>query len=140
VHHFLRWAHGCPASYKFYTLHSLIVVRHTIHASLFIFVCIPILFSLSIDLGRLLDRYPTGIKKKSPCLSSVVADRFVVHGGHRMSCLSCFVASSFYVSHCILISIARLVDFSMEPYCRYMTNRCMHYHWDQFDGPRPQRS
>jgi len=77
------------------------------------FVCIPIfLFRLSIDLGRLVGSMPLRYQKNESFahLSSIVADCVVVRGGHCYYPV-CFVASLLYVSRCILISIARLVDF-----------------------------
>jgi hypothetical protein len=49
------------------------------------FVCIPILlFRLSIDLGRLVGSMPLRYQKNESLahLSSIVADRVVVRGGH----------------------------------------------------------
>ena len=103
MHHSLRWAHDWPALFTFHTLHSLISVNipymHHFILSVFVF-----LLSLSIDLGRLVNTGPAQVSKKIP--SRLVRD------GHRKSW---FIASLLYVSHCILISIARFGRLSIEP-------------------------
>jgi hypothetical protein len=81
-----RWAYGCPASFTFHTRHSLISVKHTIHASHLIFCLYSyFLFRLSIDLGRLVGSIPLRCQKNESLahLSSIVAGRVVVRGGHR---------------------------------------------------------
>ena len=84
--------HTCITSFLFVSFLSVFVI----------------LLSLSIDLGRLVGLVPLRHQKNYPSrLSNVIADPVVVRDGHRMPC---FVASLLYVSHCILISIARLVD------------------------------
>ena len=74
------------------------------------FVCIPISFSLVYRSGAFgwIDAAQVSKNESLAHLSSIVADRVVVRGGH---CYYRVVASSLYVSRCILISIARLVDF-----------------------------
>jgi hypothetical protein len=86
------------------------------------FVCIPIfLFRLSIDLGRLVGLMPLRCQKKDYLahLSSIVADRVVVRGGHcfcRVVSLLRFTYRIVQYSY-IYCSFGRL---SIELYSPYM--------------------
>ena len=83
--------------------------KTTIHASLHFLSVFVILLLLVYRSGAFGWTGAAQVSKIYPSrLSSAIADLIVVRDGRRMSC---FVASSFYMSHCILISIARLVDF-----------------------------
>jgi hypothetical protein len=65
-------------------------------------------FSLSIDLGRLVGSMPLRYQKKESLvhLSSIVADRVVVRGGH---CYYRVLSSLLYVSHCTVSLYLSLV-------------------------------
>jgi hypothetical protein len=121
VHHFLRWARGCPVSFTFPPLHSLILVKHTIHAPHH-FCLYSYFFSLVYRTGAFGWIDAVQVSKNSFSRFSSV-DRFVVHGGHRSRVLSllCFTYRTVQYSY-IYCSVGRL---SIEPYCRYIIFVCL---------------
>jgi len=120
--HHSRWAHGCPASFTFHTRHSLISVKHTIHASHLIF-CLYSYSSFSlvyrsgafgwIDAAQVLKRknlsytYPASSQTASSCVMDIVIIVFC-----RFFALRIALYSYIYCS---------FVRLSIELYSPYMT-------------------
>ncbi len=119
VQYSLRWVHGCPASFTFRTRHSLIPVKHTIHASHFnfFFVCIPIPLRLSIDLGRLVGSMPLRYRKS-------ISHTYPASSQTASSCAVDIVVLVFY-RFALRIALYSYIyclfgRLSIELYSRYM--------------------